>query len=97
MTIRVHPNAPAFRILLGWSGVGEAWEARSRGEHPRNFLRVELDGPLLPAPMHAALFTDPDDGSAVLVWDRDRQRHRLHDRANPRAHISDAGPRHEAA
>lgn len=70
---RAHPNAPAFQIMLGWSAVGRAWEARSRGETPKDFLRVEIDGPILPIAMNCALFYEPDDASAMLVWDRERQ------------------------
>lgn len=69
---RVHPNAPAFRVMLGWSRVGEAWEARSAGDNPRDFLNVRLDGPLFPAPVRAALFPEADEMTAKLVWNRRR-------------------------
>lgn len=78
---RVHPNAPAFQIMLGWSGVGRAWETRSRGEIPKDFLRVEIDGPVLPMAMNCALFYEPDGAAAVLVWDRERQTRPPHAKA----------------
>lgn len=67
---RVSPNAPAYRLLIGWIAIGDAWEARSRAAPPRNFLRVVIDGPLCPTPIEAAMFEDGDGLTARLVWRR---------------------------
>ena len=67
---RVSPNAPAFRVMLGSSRIGDAWEARWGGDHPRSFFRVSLDDPFLPAPISAALFPQEDGDGAQLVWTR---------------------------
>ena len=63
-------NAPAFRIMLGSSRIGDAWEAQWGGDRPRSFLRVSLDDPFLPAPISAALFPEDDGAIAQLVWTR---------------------------
>ena len=67
---RASPNAPALRVMLGGSRVGDAWEARWGGDRPRAFFRVSLDDPFFPAPISAALFPDEDGASAQLVWTR---------------------------
>ena len=67
---RVSANAPAFRVMLGSSRIGDAWEAQWGGDRPRSFLRVSLDDPFLPTPISAALFPDDDGASAQLVWTR---------------------------
>ncbi|HEX4180980.1 MAG TPA: DUF736 family protein [Caulobacteraceae bacterium] len=71
---RTSPNAPAFRVMLGWSRVGEAWEARSGGDNARDYLRVRLDDPTWAAPIAAALFPDVDGETAQLVWSRPQSR-----------------------
>jgi uncharacterized protein (DUF736 family) len=65
-------NAPAFRIFIGRSRVGDAWPARSNGENPKDYLRVRLDDPSLPEPLSAALFQSDDGNGAQLVWNRRR-------------------------
>ncbi|PVM84437.1 DUF736 domain-containing protein [Caulobacter radicis] len=67
---RAGPNAPAFRVMLGSSRIGDAWEARWGGDRARSFFRVSLDDPFLPAPVSAALFPDEEGVSAQLVWTR---------------------------
>lgn len=67
---RVSANAPVFRVMLGSSRIGDAWEAQWGGEHPRSFWRVSLDDPFLPAPISAGLFPEDDNISAQLVWTR---------------------------
>jgi uncharacterized protein (DUF736 family) len=67
---RVSANAPVFRVMLGSSRIGDAWEAQWGGDRPRSFLRVSLDDPFLPSPISAALFPDDDGASAQLVWTR---------------------------
>ncbi|MCR6631501.1 MAG: DUF736 family protein [Magnetospirillum sp.] len=63
-------KAPAFRVLLGHTRIGDAWEARSAGEPPKDYLRVRLDDPSLPEPLNAALFPAEGGGEAQLVWRR---------------------------
>jgi len=70
---REHDNAPAFRIFAGQSRIGDAWEARSSGDPPKEYLRVKLDDPSLAEPITAALFPAEDGGSAQLVWNRRRK------------------------
>jgi uncharacterized protein (DUF736 family) len=69
---RDNENAPAFRVFVGQSRIGDAWEARSGGDSPKDYLRVQLDDPSLPEPISAALFPSDDGGEAQLVWNRRR-------------------------
>lgn len=69
---RDNENAPAFRVFVGRSRVGDAWEARSSGDSPKDYLRVRLDDPSLPEPISAALFQSDDGSAAQLVWNRRR-------------------------
>jgi uncharacterized protein (DUF736 family) len=70
---RDNDKAPAFRVFVGQSRIGDAWEARSGGESPKDYLRVRLDDPSLSEPISAALFPSEDGGAAQLVWSRRRQ------------------------
>ncbi len=77
--IRLVPNdnrdgeqSPVFHVVLGYSRIGEAWEARSKGDRPKDYVRVALDDPSLTAPLSAALFPSEDGRSAQLVWNRPR-------------------------
>jgi uncharacterized protein (DUF736 family) len=65
-------NAPAFRVFVGQSRIGDAWEARSNGDSPKEYLRVRLDDPSLPEPLSAALFPSEEGQEAQLVWNRRR-------------------------
>ncbi|MGF1628675.1 MAG: DUF736 domain-containing protein [Kiloniellaceae bacterium] len=67
---REHENAPAFRVLVGWSRVGDAWEARTNGDTPKEYLQVKIDDPTWPGPISAALFPADDGSKAQLVWNR---------------------------
>jgi uncharacterized protein (DUF736 family) len=67
---RENENAPAFRVVVGQSRVGDAWTARSSGENPRDYLKVRIDDPSLYEPINAALFPAEDGNSALLVWSR---------------------------
>ncbi|MDQ1158953.1 uncharacterized protein (DUF736 family) [Sphingomonas sp. SORGH_AS 950] len=67
---RTSERAPAFRVLLGGQRIGDAWEERSRGETPRDYVRVILDDPLFQHPRKAALFPDVEGSTASLIWDR---------------------------
>ena len=69
---RENENAPAFRVFVGRSRIGDAWQATSSGEEPRDYLRVRLDDPSLPEPISAALFQSGKGESAQLVWSRKR-------------------------
>ncbi|HVM78153.1 MAG TPA: DUF736 family protein [Stellaceae bacterium] len=67
---RENESAPAFRIFVGCSRIGDAWSARSGGDSPKEYLRVRLDDPSLPEPIVAALFPSDDRKAAELVWNR---------------------------
>lgn len=67
---RNNDNAPAFRVMIGQSHIGDAWEARSGGDNPKNYLRVKFDDPSLLEPISAALFPEEDGSTAQLVWNR---------------------------
>lgn len=69
---RDNEKAPAFRVLVGRSRIGDAWAARSNGDEPRDYLRVKLDDPSLAQPLTAALFWSADSSDAQLVWNRRR-------------------------
>jgi uncharacterized protein (DUF736 family) len=74
---RDNETAPAFLLFFGRARIGEAWDARTVGENPKEYLRVKFDDPSLIAPMSAALFPSEDRGVAQLVWSRrsnDRER-----------------------
>jgi uncharacterized protein (DUF736 family) len=67
---RTSKKAPAFRIFVGNSRIGEAWEAKTGGLSPKEYLRVRLDDPLMPEPLTAALFQLQDGNGAQLFWSR---------------------------
>ncbi len=67
---RENENAPAFRVLIGQLRIGDAWEARSSGGSPKDYLRVRIDDPSLSEPLNAALFPSEDRKTAQLVWSR---------------------------
>jgi uncharacterized protein (DUF736 family) len=62
-------KAPDFKIVAGDRDLGAAWKAKTKGEEPQEFLRVELDDPGFAAPLRAALFSSGVE-SNVLVWSR---------------------------
>jgi uncharacterized protein (DUF736 family) len=70
---RVSENAPAFRVMLGWQRIGDAWQAQTDGKPPKDYLSVRLDDPAFPAPVRAALFADEDGAAARLLWNRFRE------------------------
>lgn len=80
---RTHPNAPAFRVMVGHSHVGDAWERPRHTDPPRPMFRVLLDDPLLPAAIDAALFPDEAGETAILVWQRQTPRRRGEESAAP--------------
>ena len=67
---RTSKKAPAFRVFVGNSRIGDAWEAKTGGLSPKEYLRVRLDDPLLPEPVIATLFQVQDGSSAQLFWKR---------------------------
>jgi uncharacterized protein (DUF736 family) len=66
---RTSKKAPAFRVLVGNSRIGEAWEAKTGGLSPKDYLRVKLDDPILPQPINAAMFVS-ESGDAQMLWSR---------------------------
>ena len=71
---RTYDNAPAFRLLVGNSRIGDAWEARMNGDNPKCYLRVRLDDPSLAKPFTAALFPSEESDRAQLVWSKRQER-----------------------
>ena len=69
---RTSKKAPAFRVFVGNSRIGEAWEVRTDGLNPKEYLRVKLDDPMLPEPISAAMFESEDGDGAQLLWSRRR-------------------------
>lgn len=67
---RVSATAPAFRLMLGWAKIGDAWEERSKGENSCDYLRLRFEDPSFPNPRIAALLPNVEGTSARLVWDR---------------------------
>ena len=66
----VGDNPPAFRLMLGQQRIGRAWEARSRGDPPRDYLRLRFDDPAFVGTEQAALFFDDEGSTGRLVWNR---------------------------
>lgn len=64
---RVNDRAPAFRVMLGWQQIGDAWERTSRSDPPRGYWRVRIDDPL--CPINGVLFADDEKGTAHLTWE----------------------------
>jgi uncharacterized protein (DUF736 family) len=73
---RESDSAPAFRVFVGRSRIGDAWPARSAGDSPKDYFRVRFDDPSLSEPITAALFQSEDGNSAQLVWSRQRDHKR---------------------
>ena len=69
---RQNENAPAFRVFVGMSCIGDAWLCRSGEEKSRDYLRVKIDDFGIPAPVTAILFWHDESSDAKLVWDRGR-------------------------
>ncbi|MEZ5833321.1 MAG: DUF736 domain-containing protein [Dongiaceae bacterium] len=67
---RTSKKAPAFRVFVGTSRIGEAWEAKTGGTSPKDYLRVKLDDPVLPQPMNAAMFVSESGDGAQMFWSR---------------------------
>lgn len=67
---RIGKKAPAFRVFAGSSRIGEAWEARTGGLNPKDYLRIKMDDPMLPRAISVALFQSDDGATAHLFWGR---------------------------
>jgi uncharacterized protein (DUF736 family) len=67
---RTSKKAPAFRLFAGNSLIGDAWEARTGGQVPRDYLRVKLDDPMLLQPIVAAMFVTEGGEVAEMLWRR---------------------------
>lgn len=67
---RTSKKAPAFRVFIGNSRVGEAWEAKTSGLSPKDYLKVKLDDPILPQPINAAMFVSENGDAAQMLWSR---------------------------
>ncbi len=67
---RDNEHAPAFRLFVGKSRIGDAWAAKTNNENPKDYLRVTFDGPDFPEPFGAALFPSDEGKNAQLVWRR---------------------------
>ena len=77
LKIKLTPNdnrksgkAPDFRVFAGPAELGAAWRKASSGEHPRDYLSMELDGPGLADAISAAVFFAEDGKKAQIVWNR---------------------------
>jgi uncharacterized protein (DUF736 family) len=75
--VRLVPNddrsskkAPAFRVFVGSSRIGDAWDAKTSGLRPKHYLRVRLDDPVLSEPMSAAVFFSDTGDIAQMLWSR---------------------------
>ncbi len=67
---RTTKKAPAFRVFVGNSRIGDAWEAKTGGLTPKDYLRVKLDDPMLTEAINAALFASESGDAAQLLWSR---------------------------
>jgi uncharacterized protein (DUF736 family) len=65
---RTSRKVPAFRVFVGHSRIGEAWEAKTGGLNPKDYLKVRRDDPTLPEPITAAIF--PSEEAAQMLWTR---------------------------
>ncbi len=65
-------GAPDFRVFAGTAEIGAAWRKTKQGSE-ETYLRVKLDDPALPQPIWGALLEATEDGTARLIWRRDRK------------------------
>jgi uncharacterized protein (DUF736 family) len=69
LTFEPAPKGADYRVTIGGVEVGAAWK-RTGKESGKAYLSVKLDSPFLPGPVNRALMAQ-DDGSHILVWNRD--------------------------
>jgi uncharacterized protein (DUF736 family) len=67
---RDNEKAPVFRVFIGQSHVGDAWEARTPTEPEKSYLQLKLDDPGWSGPVSMALFLSEAGTTAQLVWNR---------------------------
>jgi uncharacterized protein (DUF736 family) len=65
-------SASDFRIMAGTAEIGAAWR-RPRRSSDETYLSIRLDDPVLPHPIFGALIEDSANGTARLIWRRDRK------------------------
>jgi uncharacterized protein (DUF736 family) len=65
-------GTPDFRIFAGAAEIGAAWRRTRKGSE-ETYLSVKLDDPALPQPIWGALLEATEDGTARLIWRRDRR------------------------
>ncbi|HZP98188.1 MAG TPA: DUF736 family protein, partial [Reyranella sp.] len=56
----------------GAAEIGAAWRRTRKGSE-ETYLSVKLDDPALPQPIWGALLEATEDGTARLIWRRDRK------------------------
>jgi uncharacterized protein (DUF736 family) len=61
-----------YQVTMDGIEVGAAWKKTAR-ESGNAYLSVKLDSPFLSKPVNCALMPQ-DDGSHILVWNRDDRR-----------------------
>jgi uncharacterized protein (DUF736 family) len=61
-------------VFAGRSRIGEAWEARTGGLSPKDYLKVKLDDPMLAEPIDAAMLASEGRRSAQRRWSRRRRK-----------------------
>ena len=61
-------TSPDYFIKTADSDLGVAWNAETKGDEPKSYLKCILDDPSFAAPMQAALFDNAN--GADLVWSR---------------------------
>jgi uncharacterized protein (DUF736 family) len=64
--------APDYHIVSAKCDLGAAWVRRKTDQS--EYLSVQLDDPVLPRPISAALFYSTGEPTANLVWRRDDSR-----------------------
>jgi uncharacterized protein (DUF736 family) len=64
-------GAPDFRVVLGATEIGAVWRRIKQGTD-QSYLRVRLDDPGWPQPIWAILTEAAEDGTARLIWRRDK-------------------------
>lgn len=64
-------GAPDFRVMLSATEIGAAWRRIKQGTD-QSYLRVRLDDPGWPQPVWANLTEAAEDGTARLIWRRDK-------------------------
>lgn len=66
---KANDSAPDYRLYAGGAELGAAWRQESKtGDKP--YLAMKLDDPSFAAPIRAAFFENPEDGTGVMVWSR---------------------------